>query len=65
MAQAAGIESLFSSSVIHHPPLVSSALPDTGTSVCLKEGCMGEGCRDDSGDFFFNMGMEQVLLTAV
>lgn len=51
MAQAGGIESLFSSSVIHHSPLASSAPLETGTSVCLKGVCMGEGCCDDSGGF--------------
>lgn len=50
MAQAGGIESLFSS-VSHHSPLTSSASLETGISVCLKEGCMGEGYCDDSGGF--------------
>lgn len=67
MAYAGGIE-LFSSSVIHHSPLASSAPLETGTSVFLKEGCMGEGCCDDTGgflSFFFSMGMKQVFLTTV
>lgn len=51
MAQTGGIESLFSSSVIYHSPLASSAPLETGTSMCLKGWCMGEACCDDFGGF--------------